>query len=418
MNASLTKALDHCLTLLKEEQVTLEICLARYPAHAQALRPLLEMAVELNQLPSPLARPTATARGKEMMLQALAEKQRAARSTRERLGYLDRIRRAFSQLQFPRTLAGPRQNLFRLAVISTTAMILLAFVVLSALRGSGDGDVAQTATLVQTSGLVEIAAPGDDYWNRVAAGIEINVGDQIRTGPSTTASLVFPNNSRLDLKADTLAKIVQMHVDPDDRQVISIYQTAGETRSQVQPLSGRFEIRTPSALATVHGTIFSVTVGANDATYVKVIEGEVDVASGDLDISRIVGPGEEVIVRLGQAPAFVESLPTPAPSPSKTPTPDVRPFPTDVVDVPLLHVTITATTTIDLTSTIVVSRPTTVPPELTQTAQPPTLPQPPDPPRTPHPPQPPGLTKTPQPPGQDYKPDPPGQDKKPPKRGP
>ena len=66
--------LDECLTLLTEDGVSVEACLARYPEHAAELRPLLEMAVEMRRMPRPKPRRAAVDAGKERMLAAVCER--------------------------------------------------------------------------------------------------------------------------------------------------------------------------------------------------------------------------------------------------------------------------------------------------------------------------------------------------------
>jgi len=71
----LSDVLDECLTLLRGG-ATIEECLARYPRHANDLRPLLEVALRINRLPQPSSSPTAFAAGKRRMLEALKLKGR------------------------------------------------------------------------------------------------------------------------------------------------------------------------------------------------------------------------------------------------------------------------------------------------------------------------------------------------------
>ena len=70
---SLSEALDRSLALLKAEQATIEECLERYPEHADNLRPLLALALDVSRLPTPRASAASFAAGERQMLAALAE---------------------------------------------------------------------------------------------------------------------------------------------------------------------------------------------------------------------------------------------------------------------------------------------------------------------------------------------------------
>lgn len=83
------------------------------------------------------------------------------------------------------------------------------------------------------------------------------VGDTVKTGPSEEKIVNFPNSSELRLDENTEIKIKNATTDK-----VSIYQTLGRTWSRVIKLLGTqsYEIQTPTALATVRGTSFAVTL--------------------------------------------------------------------------------------------------------------------------------------------------------------
>lgn len=84
-----------------------------------------------------------------------------------------------------------------------------------------------------------------------------HVGDTVKTGPSEEKIVTFPNSSELRLDENTEIKIKNATTDK-----VSIYQTLGRTWSRVIKLLGTqsYEVQTPTALATVRGTSFAVTL--------------------------------------------------------------------------------------------------------------------------------------------------------------
>jgi hypothetical protein len=384
MKRDLTHALDECLALLGEERTTLEECLARYPEYASDLRPLLDLAREMQGLPQPTPSPAAFTTGKQRMLDALVEK-------RDGLA------------------AWKRAPAFRLALAGALALALFAIGGSLLLFWPGMS-VAQMATLDQASGAVESMPAGSDTWRPASAGEQLEAGSQIRTGPLSAAKLVFFDGSTTDLGAEAAVAVVQMNARRDGgKAIILLRQTSGQTRSHVQRLpdqSSRFEIRTPMAIVAVHGTEFVTAVEADGTTSVTVAEGLVEVTARETTVA--VPAGQRTVVQPERPPS------TPALVPPATPTPASS-----------RAITSTATATATCASrppALPVPTNTPQPPGHTKTPQPPgqtKTPQPPgltktrQPPGQTKTPQPPGQTKTPQPPGQDKKPEPPGQDKKP-----
>ena len=72
MSESLFEALEQCLTALEQNQ-DLATCLARYPALADELRPLLEAAIAAQGLAIPVAPGEAMRRGRSRLLNQAAE---------------------------------------------------------------------------------------------------------------------------------------------------------------------------------------------------------------------------------------------------------------------------------------------------------------------------------------------------------
>jgi len=324
MKRDFDHALDECLALLAERGATLEECLARYPEHAEELRPLLEMALTLFDTPRPAARPAAFAAGKERMLQALAEKKRRQASSVSRPrspGWIAAL------LGRGEGRPGYRPSALRWALTAATALVLLVasgFLFLSWLQTP----VARAATLVQVSGTVEILPEGEQTWRLAAVGERVEPGDRIRTGPSSAALLRFFNGSTTDLGAETVLSIVQISSRRiGGHEVIVLHQWIGESYYRVRALpdpGSEFKVETPAAVTRVRGTVFAVFVEEDGTTDVVVVEGKVDVIAQEAMVQVPAGQGTTVRPQhppVPAQPAFVATpTPWPTPTPSFTPT--------------------------------------------------------------------------------------------------
>ncbi|MDY6875122.1 MAG: FecR domain-containing protein, partial [Chloroflexota bacterium] len=369
--------LDQSLTLLQSGQATLDECLARYSDQAAELRPLLEMAIEIRYLPLPLSSPSAFETGKRRMLQALArKKRRQAAPTRLPPRVARWIATPFGGGERP--TVRKRVPAFQLAM--ATAMVLVLLVAGGLLFQSWQGGVvAQTVTLTNVSGVVQVLPSGSNAWQPAVTGRVIVAGDRIRTGESSSVALSFFDGSKTSLEARTELTVSELSSQRDGSgKVIILHQWTGQTSNCVERLAdsaSRFEIKTAAAATAARGTEFVIAVEADGTTEVAVIEGYVEVMAQGITV--VVQAGQGTMVLPEQPPASVYSLPAAA-----TPT---------------------MTTTATCTPTL------TVIPSPTGTPQPPGQTNTPQPPGQTNTPQPPGQTKTPQPPGQTNTPQPPGQ---------
>ncbi len=377
-----SEALDSSLALL-EAGSTLEECLALYPEHSDDLRPLLEIVLQMRQVPSPTPSPAAFATGKQKMLQALAEK------GRRRATPTDLFSRGMGWVNalFQRYGLRTRAPAFQLTLVMMTTLMLLALVGTLLLPWI-DKSTAQAATLIQVEGTVEIMPVGGDTWRPVLVGEWVKEGDRVRTHSLSAATLLFFDKSTTDMEANTEVAVTQISPQHSDDRVIVLYQALGQTYSRVQQSSdsaSRFEIETPTAVTAVRGTAFALTVEADGTTRVAVAEGTVDVTTQGSTVA--VHAGQETTVRADQSATPLHPVLTATSTPRFTSTPQPSETPT-------------ATGTPEPAGT----------PEPTAVSEPGETPASPNPNST-H--QPPGLTKTPQPPGQTRTPQPPGQTRQP-----
>ncbi len=431
----LDEALDRSLALLQRGG-TPEDCLARFPEHAEELRPLLEVAVQIRRVPTPVPSAAGAAEGKRRMREALARKEEAQSS-------LDVRARAWISGVFEGITAGgiDVQRVLRSAAVAAAVVALIAIGTVA--FGSWQRTmVGHEAILKARGGQVEVLPSGSDTWLPVSEYTLVEVGDRIRTDTSGSADLMFFEGSIAELGPEAELTIAQMASQRGGRgRAIVLHQWLGQTHNHVQPLvdeDSRFRIETASAVVSVRGTSFTLTVEPDGSTLLAVHEGAVEVQTRDRSV--LLGEGEEILVESAQPSPTPASETTPEPTDTPVPSgsePSIGPpstgppwslwmveTPEQVTATPTPTPTATptatatptptATTTPTLTATMTPAPPATEAPAPAPTREPSSGPTPTEEPRPPKV-TPPGQTKTPQPPGLTKTP--PGQDKRTPEPG-
>lgn len=147
----------------------------------------------------------------------------------------------------------------------------------------------------------------DGATSPLAANIFLATGDEIRIGKGASAELVIDNQSVLRLRENSRLRImgVQDASLANGRKAgTRVALDAGalwvKVRSWAGPLVG-FEVRLPSVIAGVHGTVFETTVAADSTQTVAVREGVVSVTElreGGREIR--LGQGQSVSVQPGK----------------------------------------------------------------------------------------------------------------------
>jgi hypothetical protein len=335
------------------------------------------------------------------MLEALAQKKAGRGGLRARLtDWLDAL---FEGSAAPGIDV---QRLLRSAAAAAVVVVLIA-VGAVAIRSWRGMTVQQEAVLTSQRGLVEVLPSGDEAWMPVSEAVLVQAGDRIRTGAEGSAQLTFFDGSVTALRPEAELSIARLASRRSGgEKVIVLHQWLGEAYNQVQPLideDSRFSVETSSAVVSVRGTAFTLTVEPDGGTRLEVHEGTIEVRSRETSV--LVSGGEEIEVESPQATA----TPTPAPTPEPTATP-VPPTPDDLPSiVPPWTESLTETPEpSELDALQPTGEITTPQPAGEETDEPP---EPSD--ETEEPPPewtPPGHANTPEPPGQTKVP--PGQDKK------
>lgn len=322
------QALNDCLLALEEGPTALEQCLIRYPEYADDLHPLVEIAAQIRHTPRPASSSLAFAAGKARMLKALPQPSQPARLVKTIKHLAEQGRALLKKLNIPTTRRPT--SILQPALITSLILVTFALGVLFAFTWL-DGVIYREAALTEVNGLTEVMPSESKTWQPASTGHPIKVGDRIRTGPNTTATVTLFDGSITTLEGQTEVTVAQMRSRRDGSgKVIVLHQWLGETLNRVEPLyddASHFRIETPSAVAVVRGTEFSVAVEER-STRVVVVKGTVEVTAEQATVK--LKDGQETTATLQKPPLAVRPIftayPTDIPqaplmqSPQKTPT--------------------------------------------------------------------------------------------------
>lgn len=185
--------------------------------------------------------------------------------------------------------------------VSVTAVFVLALLLVGAVLIFSDGTASakQIATLRLLGGEVAVQhgddttalRPGED-------GGSLREGDIVRTGSDGRAAIEYFDGSLTRLDYDTTFSLVTLETlrNPAESTVILGGQATGNSYNRVAELTdaqSRFEVETPTATASVRGTVYALIVDEGSTT-IAVVEGLVIAsgASGSVNVSA----GKMVVV--------------------------------------------------------------------------------------------------------------------------
>jgi hypothetical protein len=307
--ANVSDILEECIEQVMSGRSTVDDCVAAYPQHADALRPLVQTALEIEALDRLEASPGAFQAGKRVMMETVAQKERDRATSR---AVLPRSIGRYLGLLQPAGSAGAR--VVRLTLVGglavATVLVWLGVAGLL-LRTWYAALVPQTCVVADASGIAQIQTSPGDAWQPLVAGSILQTGHRIRTGSPASVTVSFFDGSTSSLGPHSELVIAQVGAKRDGSgKVVVVQQVAGTTYSLVdseQDSLSLFQIQTPSASVAVHGTKFRVGVNPDNSTSVVVIEGEVTVTGQEVTI--MLADGQETLVQVDQAPGPVVLAP-------------------------------------------------------------------------------------------------------------
>lgn len=162
---------------------------------------------------------------------------------------------------------------------------------------SAGEDQQSEIRVLQKDGLIELSTDGGQRWIRTDVNQRLRVGDRLRTGPNTRASLVWADSKVLTTSPLTEIEVIAPVASGEPG--VHVWRGILWFFDRDQP--GRARIKAAGAVAGVKGTEFVVSVamvnGAAESTF-SVVDGTVEVQNefGSVTLSNaqqaVVGPGQ------------------------------------------------------------------------------------------------------------------------------
>jgi hypothetical protein len=255
---------------------------------------------------------------------------------------------------------------------------------------AGFGDQA-TLSVIRPG--VEIARSGQPGWFRPArTGDDLFSGDIVRTDARGHALVTFYEGTTAEVLPGSELVVERLDLGPGRPAQVSIWQIAGQVVHRlVRALApgATYQVRTPSAVAVVRGTVLRMTVADDGKTEVEVFRGKVDVQARGTTVAVAADTRTEVAPGLAPSapapnvappPLLVEPkvpivVPTPVPTALPTHTPARTVVPTwTATATPLEAPTSTphaTPTTLYAQIGLPTPAPTALPPERTPAVEPP-----------------------------------------------
>ncbi|OGR99376.1 MAG: hypothetical protein A3G85_06630 [Elusimicrobia bacterium RIFCSPLOWO2_12_FULL_39_28] len=166
---------------------------------------------------------------------------------------------------------------------------------------------AKELIITSSEGSVEIQKQGESQWIKAEIGQILNVGDKLRTGAKSKALTLSNEGHKILIKQKTVFIISQLG--PVDWE---FNEEKGKVRLSVEKLnSGQsLKVKTPTAICSVRGTEFEVTVLENQATMCDVYHGSVGLtdpfqASPEVTILE----NQRSVIEQGTPPRMPEIIP-------------------------------------------------------------------------------------------------------------
>ncbi|HKY33535.1 MAG TPA: FecR domain-containing protein [Candidatus Polarisedimenticolia bacterium] len=207
------------------------------------------------------------------------------------------------------------------------AWLLLAAACLAAAT-TGEALAADVGQAVLVRNRVTGAMPGA-AGKALAPGDGIGLGLEVATAEASGIRMTFAPQGSLTLGASTRLAIEQSVVDQaTGRGTSTVSLGIGTLRVALGSLfGGQVDVKTPSAVVGIKGTVVMITVDADGGTTVLSLEGTASARSASGGASVDVTEGSYVVIPAGGAPGAPVPLDAPAAAPPPGLTADPMPPP-------------------------------------------------------------------------------------------
>src|SRR5438552_4358219 len=162
---------------------------------------------------------------------------------------------------------------------------------------SAKGPDKVETVLLTIEGKVEVSATGATTWSAARTNQLLQIGDRLRTGLRSRATLRLSDKSVLRVNELTTLKL-QPPPEKNNAPVLDL--TSGATYFFSREKPATVEFRTPLASGAIRGTEFNLAVADDGRTTLSLLDGLVDLRSGQGQID--LKTGEQGVVEPGKAP--------------------------------------------------------------------------------------------------------------------
>ena len=175
-------------------------------------------------------------------------------------------------------------------------LVVLGAALLLALAAYAQG---LTVKVTRLAGAVEVRTSGETGWTKATLGQILQPGDTLRTLKGGKVQLLFPQNTLVLIKENSVLNVKDLREDGSSRAKTLVGSFLFNLQEALSPGS-TFEVETPSALAVVRGTRLGVDVDFDGTSEFTGYDGSFEVIAEG--VTRTVGPGEKLSVSPGEPP--------------------------------------------------------------------------------------------------------------------
>lgn len=155
----------------------------------------------------------------------------------------------------------------------------------------------EAAVLISVEGTVELLRASTTNWIPASTGAKLDVGDQLRTGQRSRATLRLSNLSILRV-GELMSYEIEPPRAPAGKPTLNLKSGSAYFFSRDKPQE--IQLRTPTVTGAIRGTEFNVTVAPDGRTTLTMIDGEVELANASGTL--MLNAGEQGVAEAGRAP--------------------------------------------------------------------------------------------------------------------
>jgi hypothetical protein len=159
--------------------------------------------------------------------------------------------------------------------LSIPAVFLISFLVIS-----GANSLLRAAEIIYLEGNVQVQPDGEEEWKKAEKGMKLSMGDSIRTARHSKADVALDEEKKNTVRIDPKTMVVLSSSMPGSIDRLDL--SRGRVYSNLENIKAglAFEVSTPSTVAGVRGSSYSVYV-ERDADEVHAYKDDVYIKTYD-----------------------------------------------------------------------------------------------------------------------------------------